>query len=102
VCFFRCFVETNRKFAIHDVVRESHASLVVLATPNHLRVPTARNFVDTQMPCPRQRIDGDRNIMFLFCDITNINNLLSSEFNFFKSGVFAEDLAQSSWDTTFG
>jgi hypothetical protein len=54
------------------------------------------------MPYPRQRIARDRNLVFPFCDIMNISNLLGSEFNFLKSRAFTGDLAESSWDTKFG
>jgi hypothetical protein len=40
--------------------------------------------------------------MFPFCDIMNISNPLAWEFDFSKSRVFVEDLAQSSEDTKFG
>jgi hypothetical protein len=39
--------------------------------------------------------------MFPFCDITNISNLLASEFDFLKRQVFVEDLAQSPGDRKF-
>jgi hypothetical protein len=39
--------------------------------------------------------------MFPFCDIPNICNLLTLEFDFLTSRVFVEDLAQSSWDPKF-
>jgi hypothetical protein len=65
------------------------------------RTPIAHDLVDTRMPCPRQRIGRDRNIMFPFCDVINISNLLASEFDFLKGRVFAEDLAQNSCDREF-
>jgi hypothetical protein len=90
---FRRFVRFNRESVVCDVDQELYASLAVLATPTHVRVPIAYDFVDSQMPCLRQGIDGDRNIVFLFCDITNIGNLPAPEFDFLKSHVFAKDLA---------
>jgi hypothetical protein len=51
--------------------------------------------------CPHQRIDRNRNVLFHFYDITNIKNLLAPELELLESRVFAEDLAQSSWDTKF-
>jgi hypothetical protein len=52
--------------------------------------------------CPHQRIDRNRNVMFPFCDITNINNLLAPELKLLESRVFAEDLAQIWWDAKLG
>jgi hypothetical protein len=52
--------------------------------------------------CPHQRIDGNQNVVFPFYDITNINNLLASRLELLESRVFAEDLAQTSWDTKLG
>jgi hypothetical protein len=43
--------------------------------------------------CSGQRIDRDRNLLFPFCDITNIKNLLASEWDLPDSRIFAEDLA---------
>jgi hypothetical protein len=43
-----------------------------------------------------------QNILFLFFDIMNISNLLAWEFDCLKCRVFAEDLAQSSWETKLG
>jgi hypothetical protein len=52
--------------------------------------------------CPRQHIDRNRSVVFPFSDITNINNLLASELELPESHVFAEDLAQISWDGKLG
>jgi hypothetical protein len=52
VCFFRLFVDSNREFAVHDVHHELYASLAVLVTPSHSRVPITHDFVDTRMPSP--------------------------------------------------
>jgi hypothetical protein len=49
---------------------------------------------------PRQRIDRNRNIVLPFGDIANRKNVLASELELLESGVFAEDLAQTSWDPT--
>jgi hypothetical protein len=103
VCFFRRVVESNREFVAHDVNQEPYASFAVLATPSRARVPIARlHTTSWALECPRQGIARKRNILFPFCDITSISNLQVSEFDFEKSRVCEEDLAQSSWDTKFG
>jgi hypothetical protein len=52
-----------------------------------------------ESPC--QCIDRDRNLVFSFCDITNIRNLLAFELDSLENRAFAEDLGQSSWDAKF-
>jgi hypothetical protein len=52
--------------------------------------------------CPHQCIDRNWNVVFPFCDIANIKNLLASELELLESRVFAEDFAQTSWDTKLG
>jgi hypothetical protein len=102
VCFFRHFVESNREFVVHVFDQGPYVALVVLATPSHAQMPITHDLVDTRISCPRQSIDRDRNIIFSFCDVTNLSNLLASEFDFLKNCVFAEDLIQSSGDIKFG
>jgi hypothetical protein len=52
--------------------------------------------------CHRQCIDRNWNVVFPFCDITNINNSLASELELLENRVFAEDLAQTSRDAKLG
>jgi hypothetical protein len=52
--------------------------------------------------CPHQLIDRNRNVVLPFGEITNINNVLASKLELLESRVFAEDLAQVSWDAKLG
>jgi hypothetical protein len=52
--------------------------------------------------CSCKRINRNRNVVFPFSDITNINNLLASELELLESRDFADDLAQTSWDAKLG
>jgi hypothetical protein len=47
---------------------------------------------------PLSAIDRQWNMMVQFCDITNINNLPSLEFDFSRNCVFSEGIANGTWD----
>jgi hypothetical protein len=51
--------------------------------------------------CLRRLIGRDWNLVFPFCDIMKISNLLASKLDLLERRVFAEDLAQRSWDKKF-
>jgi hypothetical protein len=56
----------------------------------------------SELECPHQHTDRNRNLVFPFCDITNTKDLLGLELELLESRVFAEDLAQISWDAKLG
>jgi hypothetical protein len=51
--------------------------------------------------CSHQRIDRNRNVLFSFCDITNLKNLLAPKLKLLEGRVFAKDFAQISSDAKF-